>query len=180
MSKAIDGPCIPSTYDSRPTSIAGPVAATANGPLAAAPRLAAQRGRGLLDRAAEVPGHGFERESQQLEPVRARRPQAAIIQVALRLEVALERARLVAEVLGRPLPQLGLAPPRRQRPGVLALQPRVSMNLERAHGARERVVAVDRHDDLEAGAPRGGEEVLPRQWAGELGKHLQPGRWEQW
>ena len=36
------------------------------------------------------------------------------------------------------------------------------MNLEGAHGARERVVAVDRHDDLEAGAPRGGEEVLGR------------------
>ena len=57
-----------------------------------------------------VPDHGLEREAQELEPVRACRPQAAVVQVALRLEVALERAGRVAEVLGRPLPQLGLAP----------------------------------------------------------------------
>ena len=39
VSKAMHGPCIPNVYESRPTSIAGPVAAIANGPRPRAPRL---------------------------------------------------------------------------------------------------------------------------------------------
>ena len=96
---------------------------------------------------------GLEREAQELEPVRARRPQPAVVQVALRLPQPPPGAAAspVARCRAWPAPRADTSV-RRVSPATLCAQqrdrrpsvpesfasPRISVNLERAHGARAR------------------------------------------